>query len=183
MNAKKIVKVTNIIPPEFCKFFNHVLLRKADMNEKFFDPQVPNVKAIMDHEIMFDTILEYLWQTIENIVGEQLIPTYSYARLYSNGDKLEKHVDRAACEISVTIQLGRSHDYSWPIFMDGNEYSLNEGEGIIYSGCDTPHWRNVCSGPEKYYSGQIFLHYVKANGKYANEASDKRNIIFVKNRI
>jgi hypothetical protein len=66
---------------------------------------------------MFETLQERLWPTIEAAVGEELIPTYSYARLYSNGDVLEKHSDRPACEISVTIQLGRSHHYAWPIYM------------------------------------------------------------------
>ena len=32
-----------------------------------------------------------------------LIPTYSYARIYKNGDELKRHKDRPSCEISTTL--------------------------------------------------------------------------------
>jgi hypothetical protein len=34
--------------------------------------------------------------------------------------------------------------------------------------------RNPCDGPEGYYSGQVFCHYVRANGKYKDYAGDGR---------
>ena len=34
--------------------------------------------------------------------GLQLIPTYSYARIYKKGDILKRHKDRPSCEISTT---------------------------------------------------------------------------------
>ena len=121
-------------------------------------------------------------------MGEELIPTYSYARLYQNGCILEKHTDRPACEVSVTIQLGRSHNYSWPVYMGPYRFDLNEGDGVIYSGCDIEHWRNVCDGPSDYYSGQVFCHFVRKNGQYSDEFLDSKNrkpgeyITFERNR-
>jgi hypothetical protein len=182
-SGTKSIKVSGLVPTDFCKFFTHVLLTQSERTKIVTDQQVPKAKAILEHEIMFDTLLEYLWPLIEAIVQEELLPTYSYARLYSNGDILEKHVDRPACEVSVTLQLGKSHDYCWPIFMGGTMYQLNEGDAVVYSGCDVEHWRNKCMGPEGYHSGQVFLHYVRKNGKYADEYADKRNINFVKNRV
>jgi len=166
------VYLSKLLPQEFCQFFTHVLLRKSDLDNNKGDAQVPNAKAISDHDVMFETLQEKFWDLLEEIVGEELLPTYAYARLYSNKDSLEKHIDRPACEISVTIQLGRSHHYAWPIYMGGQRYDMAEGDAIIYKGCDIEHWRNVCDGPEGYYSGQVFLHYVKKNGKYASEAGD-----------
>jgi hypothetical protein len=121
---------------------------------------------------MFETLLERLWPTIEAVVQEELLPTYAYARLYSNGDVLEKHTDREACEVSITIQLGRSHHYAWPIYMGGHRFDLAEGDAVIYPGCDVEHWRDRCDGPEGYYSGQVFLHYVRKNGPYASYGGD-----------
>ena len=112
---------------------------------------------------------------IEGFVGEDLLPTYAYARLYSNGDELKVHSDRPACEVSVTIQLGRSHHYAWPIYMGGQRFDMAEGDGIIYPGCGVDHWREPCNGPNGYYSGQVFLHYVRKNGPYANEVGDSTN--------
>jgi hypothetical protein len=163
-------KVKQMIPPVFCQYFTHVLLRKAD-NEPGGDAQCPTAKAVIAHEYMFDTILERLWIPLENLLQEKILPTYSYSRLYTNGDVLTPHTDRPECEISVTIQLGRSHNYTWPIFIGDNRYDLNEGDAIIYSG-GVNHWREKCDGPEGYYSGQLFLHYVRENGPYADKIGD-----------
>lgn len=176
--------IPKLIPIDFCNFFTHVLLRQADLNPRG-DDQIPNAKAILSHEYMFETLQEAIWEIIEGTIGEELIPTYSYARLYSNDDVLEKHKDRPACEVSVTIQLGRSHHYAWPIYMEGVRFDMGEGDAVIYPGCDVEHWRNKCEGPEGYYSGQVFLHYVKKNGKFSSEMGDSTNRQFysyVKNR-
>ena len=169
------VYLARLLPVEFCHFFTHVLLRQINMDGQKGDFQIPNAKAILDHEIMFETLQERLWPTIEAVVGEELLPTYAYARLYSNGDELLKHSDRPACEVSVTIQLGRSHNYAWPIYMGSNRYDMAEGDGVVYMGCDIEHWREVCNGPTDYYSGQVFLHYVRKNGKYAGQVGDSEN--------
>jgi len=179
------VHLSNVIPIEFCQFFTHVLMRQEFINGRKGDEQIPNAKAIIEHEVMFETLLERMWPVIENTIEEELLPTYAYARLYSNGDILEKHTDRPACEVSVTIQLGRTHNYTWPIHMGSTEYMMSEGDAIIYKGCEIEHWRNKCDGPEGYLSGQVFLHYVRKNGQYTNEAGDSTIRVppnFVKNR-
>ena len=167
----QIIKISKLVPLEFCHFFTHVLMRHGDIAPRT-DSQIPNALAILDHEYMFETLHERFWPVIEQAVGEELIPTYAYARLYSNGDVLERHTDRPACEVSITIQLGRSHHYAWPIYMGGQRFDLSEGDGVIYPGCDVEHWRDKCDGPEGYYAGQVFLHFVRKNGKYASEVGD-----------
>lgn len=184
-NRYGAVHLSGLLPKEFCQFFTHVLMRQIELPGKKGDEQIPNAKAILDHEVMFETLQERLWPTIEHIVGEELLPTYAYARLYSNTDVLEKHIDRPACEVSVTIQLGRSHHYAWPIYMGGQRFDMGEGDGIVYKGCDVEHWREACNGPKDYYSGQVFLHYVRKNGKYADHASDstvRTPVNYIKNR-
>ncbi len=166
-----LLHLRKLVPPEFCHFFTHVLMRQADLNPSG-DDQIPNAKSILSHEYMFETLHERLWPVLERAVTDELIPTYAYARLYSNGDVLEKHTDRSACEVSITIQLGRSHHYSWPIYMGGHRFDLAEGDGVVYPGCDIEHWRDKCDGPDGYYSGQVFLHFVRKNGPFASEVGD-----------
>lgn len=178
--------VPKLIPIEFCYFFTHVLMRQGDLILERGDAQIPNSLSRLDHEYMFETIQERIWDVIEEAVGEELIPTYSYARLYNNGDELKIHKDRPACEVSVTIQLGRSHHYAWPIYMGGTRFDLGEGDGVIYPGCDVEHWRDKCDGPDGYYSGQVFCHYVKKNGAFASEVGDsstRKIFSYVKNRV
>jgi hypothetical protein len=181
--------IPKLIPIEFCQFFTHVLLRQHDLEIQINDSQVPNAKAVLDHEIMFETLQERLWPYIEKVVGEELLPTYSYARLYSNGDDLKPHTDRPACEVSATIQLGRSHHYAWPIYMGGKRFDLAEGDAVIYKGCEVNHWREKCQGPDGYYSGQVFIHFVKKDGQYADQYKDaktegvrKNPVTYIKNR-
>lgn len=187
-NTFKAVHVKGMLPKELCHYLTHLLMVYADRNPGTRgDEQVPNALSCVQHEYAFETIQEMMWPYIEEAVGEELLPTYSYARLYTNGNFLEKHTDRKACEVSVTIQLGRSHNYAWPIYMGNHRFDLNEGDGVVYSGCDVEHWRNTCDGPDNYYSGQVFIHFVRKHGPYAQEAGDPAErtpgpLIFVKNR-
>ena len=69
--------------------------------------------------------------------------------------------------------------------MGGQRFDLAEGDGVIYPGCDVEHRRDICDGPDGYYAGQVFLHFVRKNGEYASEVGDSttRNIYsYGKNR-
>lgn len=173
-NNLQLIYLEKIVPLEFCYFYTNVLMRQGDIAPKT-DSQFSVPRGMLNHEYMFETLHERLWPVIEEKVGEELIPTYAYSRLYINGDVLKKHSDRPACEVSVTIQLGRSHHYSWPIYMGGQKFDLGEGDGVIYPGYDVEHWRNECNGPDGYYSGQVFLHFVRKNGPYTDEVGDNKN--------
>jgi predicted 2-oxoglutarate/Fe(II)-dependent dioxygenase YbiX len=106
-------------------------------------------------------------------LGEPVIPTYTYARVCKNGSILERHRDREACEISITLHL--SGDNKWPIHIqkpNGEEVELvlESGEAMMYLGCSADHWRNQFQGQEYV---QVFLHYVRSRGENAWAAFDK----------
>jgi hypothetical protein len=188
LNSYGALFCKDIVSKEMSNFLTHVLLRKYGVDGREGDEQIPNALSLIDHDLFLETLQEQIWPKLEYILGEELLPTYSYSRLYSNGDILEKHTDRPACEISITVQLGRSHNYAWPIYMGDYRYDLVEGDGVIYRGCDVAHWRNPCDGPDNYYSGQVFFHFVRKNGKNAKQFCDPSNrkvnpkTFFVKNR-
>ena len=117
-------------------------------------------------------VLTYECPKLCRILGENLLPTYSYVRLYKSGNILEKHTDRASCEISVTVHL--DGDTDWPIWIttpEGKDASvtLQSGDGMVYFGCLAPHWRTeyTCEN----YS-QMFLHYVRSRGSFGSLALD-----------
>jgi hypothetical protein len=171
-DTKKYIQIKEIIPLELCNFLTANLLLQNRIDGKG-DGQVNDCLAVINKGTVFNSLLELLWDRLENTLSEKLIPTYSYARLYKNGNILKRHIDRPSCEISMTIQLGRSHHYSWPIFVGGNRIDLAEGDAVIYKGNEIEHWREKCDGPDGYYSGQVFLHYVKENGVHKDHAFDK----------
>ena len=165
----------DIVTKDVSNLITHVMLRKAQTEGQIGDDQIPNALTVINHDLWLETVHEKIWPMLEIVLGEKLLPTYTYSRLYSNGDVLKKHTDRPACEVSVTVQLSRSHHYAWPIYANGQPFYLAEGDGVVYYGCDVDHWRDACNGPEGYYSGQAFFHFVFADGKHANEYGDSIN--------
>ena len=158
----------------------------------FKDKQVPGSYAKYADRLM-ETLLIQTIPVMKAKTGLDLIPTYSYTRLYRTGNILNRHKDRPSCEISTTINLGGD---LWPIFIDPtgsnnvvNEYQgimkpnapkgvridLKPGDMIIYSGCELEHWREPFQGK---LCGQVFLHYNHASGPFAKtNLYDKRPML------
>ena len=115
---------------------------------------------------------------LEYILQEKLYPTYYFDRFYFNGSKMDKHVDRESCEISVSINISSNLDYDWGLWFeleDSFECFTSPGDAVIYRGIEVPHWRNKMVGSKNSYFHQLFLHYVRANGHYAEYAYDRRS--------
>ena len=126
---------------------------------------------------LIQTFLKNKKKILEKNVNLKLHETYTFWRCYTYGADLKKHKDRPSCEISVTVFIGSDGEHEWPIYMDGKKVNLKVGDGVIYRGCDIEHWRETYKGD---YHIQAFLHYVDANGKYANHKGDAINENFTK---
>jgi len=61
-------------------------------------------------DLIFDTLLELGVPTMKEMTGIDVIPTYSYHRLYTEKTILRRHKDRPSCELSTTLFL--AHDIS-----------------------------------------------------------------------
>ena len=160
----------------------------------FKDRQVPNSYAKYADRLM-ETLLVKTIPVMKAKTGLDLIPTYSYTRLYRTGNILHRHKDRPSCEISTTLNLGGDQ---WPIYLDptgennilsgyetttvvkpnapkGVKVDLKPGDMLIYSGCELEHWREPFKGK---LCGQVFLHYNHANGPFAkSNLYDKRPLL------
>ena len=158
------------------------------------DKQVPGAYSKYADWVM-ETLLQYMRPIMKAKTGMDLVPTYSYTRLYEKGNILRRHKDRPSCEISTTLHLGGD---PWPIFLDpsGADFVINEykqtikpgapkgvrvdlkvGDMLIYSGCELEHWREPFEGT---VCSQVFLHYNHANGPHAkNNLYDKRPLLGV----
>ena len=158
----------------------------------------------------YRTIHSGVRKKLEEVLGRKLCNTYYYDRYYFPGQELTKHADRDACEISVTVHVSTNlpdNLKDWPvkiktpdtytdetketIMVPGDERScvLNPGDGMIYKGCERPHWRDPMPAPKprkrdwflkkigryeekEYYYHQIFFHYVLADGRRSHCAGD-----------
>jgi len=170
-----IVKKT--IPKYLAEFCFHYLLLKREVAKKIYHEKLTEekiglfgawddkqVQGTYSHysDIVMETLLANLLPTMEENTNLKLVPTYSYTRIYKNGDVLHKHIDRPSCEISATLNLGGE---KWPIFLKTkkiNKITLNQGEMLIYRGNILEHWRDSFDGNS---CAQVFLHYSDVKNK------------------
>mgnify|MGYP003656455893 FL=1 len=197
--TKKYQVIKGALSKELANFiFNYMMLQRDAVdfmvkNNKV-NPYNPFMGARTDKQIpgaysnyadwVMETLLMYMIPIMKAKTGLELIPTYSYTRLYEKGNILHRHKDRPSCEISTTLHLGGDE---WPIYMDptgadnilsgsetttvvkpgapkGTRIDLKVGDMLIYSGCDLEHWREPFQGT---VCSQVFLHYNHANGPFA----------------
>ena len=206
--TKKYQVIREALPKGLANFiFNYIMLQRDAVDfmvkKNKLNPYNPFIGTREDKQVpgaysrygdwVMDTLLMYMIPIMKARTGLELLPTYSYTRLYEKGNILRRHKDRPSCEISTTLHLGGDE---WPIFLDpsgqnfvidevkqtikpgapkGIQVDLKRGDMLIYSGCELEHWRepfegNVCS--------QVFLHYNHANGPFAKtNFLDKRPLL------
>jgi hypothetical protein len=140
------------------------------------DAQVPGTPSAHGDAIL-DGLMEELRPAVEFCTGLKLFPTYSYARIYRHGDALAPHRDRAACEISLSLNLGQiPPDEPWALHVEGRDGDiatclLMPGDVLLYRGIDLTHWREPYAGQSLV---QVFLHYVNQDGPHNGEKFDRR---------
>jgi hypothetical protein len=170
LEAKKLIYLTK----NFNKELNCNEIFK-NIYGTFEDPQALGDFSNYGDNI-FDALLSISTEKISKIIKKDLMPTYSYHRLYTTGTELKKHIDRESCEISITLCLGydisnidskKYPDWDWPMFikeLNGNviPVHMKPGDMIIYRGCELEHWREPFWGKNH---AQVFLHYKEKNKK------------------
>jgi hypothetical protein len=172
--------------------YSNNLVAENGMLGTWKDQQVPNVYSHYADFVM-ETLLMKVMPIMMKETGLNLIPTYSYARVYEKGSILKRHKDRPSCEISTTLNLGGD---PWAIYLDttgsnnvideyknimkpnapaGIRVDLEPGDMLVYSGCELEHWREEFTGN---ICGQVFLHYNHVNGQFADSnLYDKRPLL------
>ena len=152
-----------------------ILLGKYDhINyQKAADGHIPHNTYSQYANIAMETLMLKCQPLMEKTTGLKLYPTYTFARLYNNGDILERHKDRFSCEISTTMNLGGD---DWPIYLSPNEnvgipdgkkitveskakgikVNLKLGDMLVYRGMELEHWREKFEGQQ---CVQVFMHY------------------------
>ena len=209
---KKYMVIRNAISYELANFgYNYLLLKREavkwmhDNNyiSKFTpgfgtweDKQIPNTYSIYGDTFM-ETLMMKVLPIMQQRTDMNLIPCYTYTRIYKEGDILHRHKDRPSCEISTTLHLGGN---SWPIFLDptgannilsgretttivkpnapkGIPIDLEVGDMLVYSGCELEHWREPFEGDN---CAQVFLHYNNVDGPFGTQNQfDKRPMLGV----
>ena len=194
----KYIVIKEAVPKQIAEFvYNYFILKRQGARTLFDrryisdftnewgvwnDEQVPNTYSHYA-DVAMETLLLRTLPIMEKHTKLKLNPTYSYARIYKQGDVLKRHKDRFSCEISTTLNLGGD---SWPIYLEpkknvgipdgkkitvstnnkGVKIDLSPGDMLVYRGMELEHWREEFQGKD---CAQVFLHY---NDQKSND-SDK----------
>ena len=170
--------IRQAIPKDLATFiYNYFLMKKqvydTCLKERYISPyevilgyyeganeQIPHTYSCYS-DIVMETLMLKCQPIMEKTTGLKLQPAYTYARLYKKGDVLKRHKDRFSCEISTTMNLGGD---KWDLYLEpsgevgkkGIKVDLQQGDMLVYSGCELEHWREKFKGKS---CGQLFLHY------------------------
>jgi hypothetical protein len=148
-------------------------------------------EAIGIYGYLYPRLTGLLWgmmPVVSSIAGTELLPTYSYLRIYRKGEVCRIHTDRQACEHSLSLTLAYSDDIPWALdvacapqepmssmaddFGTSDHFSLpmQAGDAVLYQGITHSHGR-LRPNPNR-WSAHVFLHWVERDGPYRDFAFD-----------
>jgi hypothetical protein len=171
MAAVKYKLIKNFFLKKELQVLQKYCYNKIDLNKDYKLGDDQSFSPRFHRDPLMTALLDTKLPMVEKESNLKLFPTYAYWRYYVFGATLSKHIDGPACEISVTACI-KKYD-NWPIVVEGTSFELQEGDAVLYAGCDQKHWRpGVYKGEGM---AQVFFHYVDQNGPNKNHAYDQIN--------
>jgi len=148
-------------------YFDHVFFKSKRARP---DPMVEGSLSVYG-----DIVAQYFMckkmPLVEKAFKTKLLPTYTYTRVYFNGNDMYAHKDRPACEVSVSLNIWS--DTLWPLWYETKKGDVpmytKPGEAVFYEGPKYKHWREKFEGES---CCQIFIHYIRADGENSKEVYD-----------
>eukprot|EP00045_Choanoeca_perplexa_P003861 m.34031 g.34031 ORF g.34031 m.34031 type:complete len:304 (-) comp12268_c0_seq2:72-983(-) len=141
------------------------------------DPSSPPVFAdISDYT---PQLLQDLLPLHEAWAGVALQPTHAFGlRVYQQGNRLKRHVDRLATHvISSIVHIASDLDEPWPLVIEDNKgvehaVSLQPGQMLFYESARLPHQRPSAMHGRHYTS--VFVHYKPVQWVLSDESHAMR---------
>jgi hypothetical protein len=152
--------------------------------------------SIEVYSLEYPPMASFLWgltPRVAQIAGCELMPSYAYFRIYQQGDVCKVHSDREACEHSMSLTVELGDNIPWALSVekrrlerpladidpdfgseDFTELPMSAGDAVMYRGVNHRHGR-LQPNPNS-WSAHLFLHWVEANGPYADHAFDRAKI-------
>jgi len=176
--TKGCIRVDGFIDPQTVTIVSQYLenrIRRGEWGEGCEGKQAVS-KFFYYADPLIEALLLACKPGVEQVVGKELLPTYSYSRVYQPNEELKPHTDRPSCEVSVTVNVASKGDNS-PIYMQYaanavEEHVLKPGDAVVYKGCEAKHWRKPLKDGQ--LNVQFMLHYVDRNGPNAIYEKDTR---------
>jgi hypothetical protein len=164
----RYLPVRNIIPASVLDYLKQYFQIQRDNQRFFSDTQCPSSLSLAGDPAL-DALLAWLGPHVSRLVGLDLTPTFSYARIYAQGEVLARHTDRPACEIGLTVTLKVPKGAPPSVLclsppgLPDVRLEMAEGDGCLYAGTEVAHWRDAiaCDG-----YAQVFFFFIDTHGRY-----------------
>lgn len=88
-------------------------------------------------------------------------------KLFPHFDGFDEH------RITFDIQLNSTID--WPIFIEGQEFTLKNNNALVFSGTDQIHWRKEMVLSENDFTDMLFIHLSLKNNNEKISEEFKKN--------
>ncbi len=102
---------------------------------------------------------------INRLDKQLLIPSFCQLGIYEAGAVLDKHLDRSQCERNMSLVFDMTGPAGepdpWPFYFDINGETktvlLRPGDGAVYAGHTTPHWRDALPAGQRATAAFFFF--------------------------
>jgi hypothetical protein len=187
--SKKPFVVRNIFEPHILLKIQEYVSRLKERPELAIDNNVFKRKLVHNDPFFNKFHETIIALTANEVFEEDLIPSYNFLSLYKMGlGECPIHVDRSQCYLTIDVCLQQNEP--WPIYVNSEqkysklepweistfpkelqdqikknsqEFLLNPGDAVCYSGTRHPHWRNQIQHTN--YCDLIFFHFVPKDFK------------------
>ena len=142
------------------------------------------VQTNMGHRAYLVSLGEEIRTKLEKVVQDEfgtgwILNAYQFARYsqkYGYVNKLYPHFDDAFEDHKLTLDVQLRATKPWAIVIEGQPFTLNDNEALIFSGTDQIHWREDVKFDDEDIIDMIFCHFTLVDdprGKINKEWLDK----------
>lgn len=121
-----------------------------------------------DVENLFSLYKKGMEVAVDVFGVNNIAPTYFKFAKYSlryGVPRVPPHIDENACTYTVDVQLDSTID--WSIYVELDEYTMSDGDALLYMGESQLHWRPQYEGQtNEDYVTMLFMHYAHINHWY-----------------
>ena len=130
--------------------------------------------------ILPDEIHERLYKLASDNFSKTAKQSYIKSAKYSGFlnplPNLPAHLDDNACSYTIDLQLSSNVD--WPLYVNGEQFNLEDNWAIIYDGENDLHWReSFPSRNPMSFVHMIFFHFVEPEHWWFTEGPEHINVI------
>lgn len=171
-----LLDVTNLveIPPHGIKGSDRYSRKNGFIDRADQDRQVNFSYSRYNFKKYFN-LHKKLEKKLSRLLNTKILTSYNFDRFYFASLDLPKHLDRDACEISLSLHISSTFpkEKPWPLKLEGHKGEasviMNPGDAVLYKGTEIPHWRdrNTVENPNLYYHN-VFFHFVLNDGLRAH---------------